>query len=68
LAEVEETRPRINMLSAQAAAVHPGFGLLRRLGTNGKAGSTRDIDAAFRPEGGIIFFTRSRPIPCRSAA
>jgi hypothetical protein len=56
------------MLSAQAAAVHPGFGLLRRLGTNGKAGSTRDIDAAFRPEGGIIFLIPSRPISYRSAA
>jgi hypothetical protein len=56
------------MLSAQAAAVHPGFGLLRRLGTNGKAGSTRDIDAALRPEGGIIFLIPPRPISCRSAA
>ncbi|HKQ10271.1 MAG TPA: hypothetical protein VJS85_03700 [Rhizomicrobium sp.] len=40
----------------------PGVGPSRRLGTKGKAGSTRDIGAAFHPEGGIIFSTPKRKI------
>jgi hypothetical protein len=53
-AKVEETRPRIKMLSAQAAAAHPVLDRTRRLGTNEKRDQPR-YGAAFQPEGGIIF-------------